>query len=62
MSKKLIEIPELHNNDYDFFDVLKGLCKVKVTEFTPQKVEDTCNEKQKNQDNSSNQFINSNNE
>jgi hypothetical protein len=62
MSKKLIEIPELHNNDYDFFDVLKGLCKVKVAEDTPQKVEDTCNEKQKNQDNSSNQFINSNNE
>jgi|JI9StandDraft_2_1071091.scaffolds.fasta_scaffold2495197_1 hypothetical protein len=62
MSKKLIEIPELHNNDYDFFDVLKGLCKVKVAEAQLQKVENTGNEKQENQDNNSNQLITSQNE
>jgi hypothetical protein len=49
MSKKLIEIPELHNNDYDFFDVLKGLCKVKTGEAQSQKEEKAENEKQEKQ-------------
>jgi hypothetical protein len=62
MSKKLIKIPELHNNDYDFFDVLKGLCKVKTGEVPSQKEQNTDNEKQENQDNTSNQFITSQNE
>ena len=28
MNKALIKIPELHNNDYSFFEVLSGLCGV----------------------------------
>ena len=27
MKEKIVHIPELHNNDYGFFDVLSGLCK-----------------------------------
>ena len=60
MSKKLIEIPELHNNDYDFFDVLKGLCKVKTEKVQTQTEERADN--QENQSNTSNQLITSENE
>lgn len=31
MSKALIKIPELHNNDYSFFEVLNGLCKSNIS-------------------------------
>lgn len=62
MSKKLIEIPELHNNDYDFFDVLKGLCKVKTEKVQTQTKENVDNKKQENQSNTSNQLITSENE
>lgn len=59
MSKKLIEIPELHNNDYSFMEVLKGLCSIKKQQET-ERVRD--NEKQEDKPSKSNQFISSNNE
>lgn len=62
MSKKLIEIPELHNNDYDFFDVLKGLCKVKVTEVKSQTEQTNDDNKSDSQSGNSKQFITSQNE
>lgn len=31
MSKTLIKIPELHNNDYSFMEVLTGLCKANIS-------------------------------
>ena len=30
MKEKIVHIPELHNNDYGFFDVLAGLCKTNI--------------------------------
>jgi hypothetical protein len=62
MSKKLIKIPQLHNNDYDFFDVLTGLCNVKPDKAQLQKEQNNNNEKQENQQNNSNQLINTRNE
>ena len=31
MSKNLMKIPELHNNDYSFMEVLTGLCKANIS-------------------------------
>lgn len=36
MGKALIKIPELHNNDYDFLEVLNGLANVKIKSNTRQ--------------------------
>jgi hypothetical protein len=30
MKEKIVHIPELHNNNYGFFDVLAGLCKSNI--------------------------------
>ena len=34
MSKRLIKIPELHNKNYSFMEVLSGLAKIKTTKHT----------------------------
>jgi hypothetical protein len=37
MKNQLVHIPELHNNDYSFIEVLAGLCKAKLCEKYTQK-------------------------
>lgn len=34
MSKRLMKIPELHNKDYSFMEVLSGLAKIKNIKHT----------------------------